>query len=157
MKVQQVNGGKTLLALLCSGFFACDRELPAQPDSVVTLTITSAREIPFHGPAGPGTEPISISFQWTVVLTTAGGPGATVRAIRTELRESNGPSSLAVATGPEAFNGSLRPGVPLQVVQSAAGFFNSALYPGQWQGNASADIVHPSGRAETLQGAFSFR
>lgn len=156
MRFQQISGNMTLLALLCSGFFACDRESPAQPDSVVTLTITSTQEIPFHGPAGPGTEPISISFQWTVVLTAAGGPGATVRAIRTELREPNSPSSLAVVMGPEAFSGSLRPGVPLQVVLSAAGFFSSALYPGQWQGNASVDLVHPSGRAETLQVAFSF-
>lgn len=150
----------TLLTLVCSGLLACGRESPAQPevaaDAVIVLTIASIQEMPFHGPGGPGTEPMSITFRWTVVLTTPGGPGAMVRAIRTELRESNSETPI-VAPDPGPLDRTLRAGVPLELPLSAAGLFNSALYPGRWEGRVSVDIVHLSGRQETLQTTFSFR
>ncbi len=151
----QFRTAAALLALIW--LTGCDGDSPAQPDSLVTLAVTSGKEMPFHGPAGPGTEPMSITFQWTVALTVAGGPGVTVRAIRTELREPNYAGRLSVATGPEAFNGRISPGGILLVPQSSSGLFSSALYPGQWEANASVDVLHPNGKAETLQTAFSFR
>jgi hypothetical protein len=149
---------KTAAALVALAWLAgCDGDSPARPDSVVSLRVASTRQMPFHGPAGPGMEPMSISFQWTVTLTAAGGPGVTILAIRTELREPGFAGRLEVATGPEAFNGHLGPGGTLLVPQSSGGFFSSALYPGQWEGTASVDVLHPNGRAETIETAFSFR
>jgi hypothetical protein len=98
-----------------------------------------------------------ISFQWTVALTVAGGPGVTVRAIRTELREPDLAGQLTVSTGPDALNARISAGESLVVPQSSSGLFSSALYPGRWEGNASVEVLHSSGRAETLQTPFSFR
>lgn len=149
------------MLFLCSALLACGRESPVQPevpaDSVVALAITDVREIPFHGRGGPGSEPMSINFMWTVVLATPAGPGATVLAIRADLRESGSGTSLAAFKSGLPPDPSVRPGVPLEIQGGAAGFFDSALYPGKWRAHVSVDIAHRSGRVETLQAAFSFR
>ena len=143
-------------ALAVLTFGGCGGETPARPDSAVSVGVTSRLAMPFHGPNGPGAEPMSISFQWTVVLAAAGGPGVTIRAVRTELREPRVARALIAETG-STFDGRLRPDATLLVPQSAGGFFDSALYPGQWEATVTVDVVHPGGRAETLRTAFAFR
>jgi hypothetical protein len=126
-------------------------------DSFVVLTISDIREMPFHGRGGPGSEPMSITFRWTVVLATAMGPGATVRSIRADLRESSSGTSTVVPEArlpPDPF---VRAGIPLEIECGTSDFFSSALYPGKWRAHVSVEIVHPSGRVETLGAAFSFR
>ncbi len=113
--------------------------------------------MPFHGRGGPGSEPMSITFRWTVVLATAMGPGATVRAIRADLREPGSGTSLDVPEPRLPPDHSVRPGAPLEIQCGTSGFFNSALYPGKWRAHVFVDIAHHSGRVETLQAAFSFR
>src|SRR5262245_66321900 len=56
-------------------------------EPVVTAEITSASKMPFHGPGGPGSEPMSITFTWTVVVRSAAGPECQVDRIATELSE----------------------------------------------------------------------
>ena len=143
-------------ALVGLTFAGCGGETPGQPDSTVSVGVTSRLQMPFHGPNGPGAEPMSISFQGTVALDAAGGPGVTIRAVRTELREPRYAGALVAETG-SAFDGRLRPDGTLLVPQTASGFFDSALYHGQWEGTVTVDVVHPGGRAETLRTAFTFR
>jgi hypothetical protein len=147
----------TTIAFAVFWISACGGDSVTRPDPVVTLTIAQPRQMPFHGSGGPGTEPISISFEWTVGLSSTGGREVTVVAIRTELRESVSSASLAVAAGPENVPHPLRSWEPVVVPQRISGAFSSALYPGQWQGTTSVEIVHPSGRSETLRSTFSFR
>jgi hypothetical protein len=100
---------------------------------------------------------MSISFRWTVVLATAQGPGATVRAIHADLRESRSGTSIVAPDPRLPPDPSVRAGVPLEVECGTSDFFSSALYPGKWRAHVSVEIVHPSGRVETLRAAFSFR
>jgi hypothetical protein len=145
--------GLILLALACSGLFGCAKS-PTQPDSVVGLSIRSAQQIPLDGDGADssGNEPRP-AFRWKEVLTASGGGRATVRASRTELRESS--SETVVAFSGFAPGTSVEPGATLElpvVVASVPG----ALRQGHWEGRASVDIAHASGRVETLQVAFSF-
>jgi hypothetical protein len=100
---------------------------------------------------------MSITFMWTVVLSTPTGPGATVLAIRADIRESRSGTSLGVPEPRLPPDRSVRSGVPLEIQCGTGGFFDSALYPGKWRAHVSVDIAHRSGRVETLQAAFSFR
>ena len=119
------------------------------------LSVKSAQEMPFHGPSGPGTEPMSISFRWIVVLVASAGSGASMGAIHTTLQDSLSSNTLVAATASTGLF--LAPGVPREVSQGASGFFNSAQYPGDWHATVSATVVYPSGRSETLLATFAFR
>jgi hypothetical protein len=140
----------TLLGFACSSLFGCGREQPmppAGPDSVVALTITAAQKVP---PAGSGG---SFTLRWTEVLSANGAGGATVQASRSELRESHSQTVMS-------FTG-LRPGrsvsagASLELPVVVAGV-DAALYPGKWELRESVDILHPSGRVETVQAVHSF-
>ena len=148
----------TLLAVFCSGLFGCGGESPIPParltgpDSVVELSIRSAQELPLDAAGSSGGE-ASINFRWTEVLTATGGGGATVRASSTELRESKSRTVIAFTVLRSGM--SVQPGGQIERPVVVTGV-DSALLPGQWEVRASVDVVHPSGRVETLQAAFSF-
>ena len=147
------NASWLLAALLCTA--ACGGDSPAQPDPAVTLAIESPLEMPFRGAGGPGAEPISISFQWTVVVSAT--DEVTVLAVRTELRETASSARLEAASGPAAFNGRLSPRTNARFRQSVSAPWPSSLYPGEWRGTTSVDVLHAGGRTETVTTAFSFR
>jgi hypothetical protein len=152
--MRDLGRGITLLALFGCSLSGCGRSpaQPAGPDSVVTFAIKAAQDLRLDPATSPGGEP-TVSFRWTEVLTATGGPGATVRASRGELRESSSQTVLAFGGLPSGT--SVRPGAPLERPVVVAGV-HSAPHAGQWEGRASVDIVHASGRVETLQAAFSF-
>ena len=72
---------------------------------MVELSIKSPQEVPAAGGDSSGQGPGSITLRWTEVLTATGGGGVTVRASRTELRESSSQTVLAFA--------GVKPGIPV--------------------------------------------
>ena len=69
-------------------------------DPVVTVEVTSRSKMPFHGPGGPGSEPMSITFMWTVVVRSTEGPDCQVDRIATELSEPQSRTVLTAETEP---------------------------------------------------------
>ncbi len=145
---------KRSLVLAAASLAAWSCGAPSQPDTVVALTIASPSQMPFHGPHGPGTEPMYIAFNWTVVLTASGGGNDDVGMVRTRLVDSLSGTVLNTENGPL---GSLAGRGRLELPQQAGRFFPSSLYPGDWSGTTTAEILHRDGRSETLTATFSFR
>ena len=137
------------------GWAGCGSQDPPQvADAVVAVAIRSQVEVPFHGPLGPGTEPISIDLRWTVVITATGGAECQVRAVRTLLTERSSGTARTTEGGPLGY----LPGWgTLELPQRVSGFFPSTHYPGEWTGVTTVEVLHASGRSETLSAAFTFR
>ncbi len=146
-------GMALVLAVLFSG---CGSEPTTGPDPVVSVSVRSATEMPFHGPGGPGSETISITFRWTVTIRAEGADG-TIGTVRTLVRDKPTGTSLSVAMGPESHGGVVKAGGTLDVAQQVGGFFAPGLYPGQWEGVAAVEVIHPSGRSETIEASFAFQ
>lgn len=125
-----------------------------EPDALVGLEIRSPVEMPFHGPHGPGTEPMYIGFSWTVVVSAAGGPESRIGMVVTQVTERTSGTVLTTEDGPV---GTLSSGGRLEVKQGASGFFASSLYPGDWTGVTTVEVSHASGRSETLTASFAFK
>jgi hypothetical protein len=109
--------------------------------------------MPFHGTNGPGREPISIAFSWTVVVTASEGASTRVAAVRTEIRERMSGTVVVRETFPAR---DLPPAGELRLEEQSGGSFPSALYPGDWAGVTTVQLAHSSGASETLTAAFSF-
>jgi hypothetical protein len=109
--------------------------------------------MPFHGTNGPGREPISIAFSWTVVVTASEGASTRVAPVRTEIRERMSGTVVVRETFPAR---DLPPAGELRLEEQSGGSFPSALYPGDWAGVTTVQLAHSSGASETLTAAFSF-
>jgi hypothetical protein len=140
------------LVALAMSLLTCGRAVV--PDAVIAVQVVSPTTMPFHGPSGPGTEPISITFRWTVVITASAGTTSRVAVVRTELTERHSGKVLALTTFPAS--DSLPGGGELQLAEATSGFFQSSLYPGDWAGVTTAQVAHASGAAETVTASFSF-
>jgi hypothetical protein len=125
-----------------------------QSDAIVGVTVQAPMEMPFHGPGGPGTEPMYISFDWTVVISASEGSDGQIGTVRTLLTERVSGGVLVAEASPMA---SLRGGEKVELKQQASGTFPSALYPGDWTGVTSVEVTHISGRQETVSTSFRFR
>lgn len=123
-------------------------------EPLVRVAITSPIEMPFHGPGGPGTEPMYIGFTWTVVVSASGGPGSYIGMVRTQVTEKASGVAMADEDGPL---GSLSGGGKLEVEQGASGFFSSSLYPGDWTAVATVEVRHADGRSETVSTSSTFK
>ena len=122
-------------------------------DPVVTAEITSGAKMPFHGPGGPGSEPMSITFMWTVVVKSTEGPDCQVDRIATELSEPESRTALSAETEPRE-SGRLRGGGTAQFPQQQGGFFNSALYSRPWNGRTRVDVTCPGSRTDQIEVRF---
>jgi hypothetical protein len=125
-----------------------------EPDLTLAVTIHSPVEMPFHGPGGPGSEPMYIGFSWTVVVAASGDAESRIGTVRTRLTERTSGSVLTAEGGPA---GTLRGGEKVEVAQQTSGLFPSVLYPGDWTGVTTVEVSHGSGRSETLTASFTFR
>ncbi len=123
-------------------------------DRVVAVAIRSPVEMPFHGPNGPGTEPIYIDFSWTVVVTTSGLRDLRAGLARTRLTEAATGVVLTTEDGPL---GTVPSGGEVELRQHASGVFPSSRYPGDWRGVTTVEISGTGGRSETLTASFTFR
>ena len=122
-------------------------------DALVTVAISSPVEMPFHGPSGPGTEPIYIGLNWTVVVTAAGSAESQIGIVRTRVTERVSGTVLTAEGGPL---GILRSRGKLELPQQVSGSFPPSLYPGDWTGITTVEVSHASGRSETLSVSFAF-
>jgi hypothetical protein len=145
-----MRAGLAVIALVTS-LAACGDSVA--PDAVVALRIVSPVAMPFHGTNGPGREPISINFSWTVVIAASEGAATRVAVVRTELTERKSGTVVVRETFPSM---DLPPGGELRLEEQSGGSFPSALYPGDWAGVTTVQVAHGSGAAETLTAAFSF-
>ncbi len=144
------NGGNCLvLALALYAPVGCG----TAGDPVVTAEVTSASKMPFHGPGGPGSEPMSITFMWTVVVRSTEGPDCQVDRLATELSEPESRTVLTAETEPHEA-GRLRGGGMARFPQQQGGFFNSALYSRPWNGRTRVDVTCPSRQTDHIEVAF---
>ena len=139
------------LVVLAASLAACGDSVT--PDAVVGLRIVSPLAMPFHGPQGPGGEPISIDFRWTVVIAASEGAAARVTVVRTVLTERRSGAEVVRETFPSR---DLPPGGELRLEEQSGGSFPSELYPGDWAGVTAVQLAHASGAAETLTASFAF-
>ncbi len=145
----------TAMGLAWAGCGGGRPDAGVKPDAVVRVAVTSPTEMPFHGPGGPGTEPMYIGFTWTVAVTASEGADSQVGTVRTRLVESASGTVLPAEGGPL---GTLAGGSTLELAQGASGFFPSSLYSsGKWSGTTTVEVIHGGGRSETLTATFSFR
>ena len=145
-----------IVIILALSLARCGASVQSQ-DPVVSAAVRSPEEIPFHGPGGPGTEPMSISFRWTVILTASDGGEATVGLIHTQVRERQSGEILTIETGPERHGGRLPANGTLEVSQQAGGFFSSSNYPGTWDALTTVEVTYPSRKADKLELSFTFK
>jgi hypothetical protein len=122
-------------------------------EPAISAEITSASKMPFHGPGGPGSEPVSITFTWTVVVRSAEGPDCQVDRIATELSEPQSGTVLTADTEPHE-GGRLRGGGAVEFPQGQGGFFNSALYSRPWNGRTQVDVTCPGRPSDHLEVVF---
>ncbi len=122
--------------------------------STVSAEVVSSGKMPFHGPNGPGTEPIAITFNWTVVVEAHHGLGCTVDRITTVVSEAESGKSLMAETDPGA-SGALASGERAEFPQSQGGSFHSSLYQRPWSGLTRVDVTYSDGRTERLEVAFA--
>ncbi len=141
-----------LLMGLCLAATGCGSQEEAE--APLGLAIKSPFEFPFHGPNGPGTEPIYIGFSWTVVVSAGGGPESRIGMVVTKLTERTSGAVLTTEDGPL---GTLSSGGSLEAKQETFGFFSSSLYPGDWTAITTVEVSYASGRSETLTASFAFR
>jgi hypothetical protein len=97
---------------------------------------------------------MSITFFWTVVVSASNGRGVAIESVETRIREPREAVPLVTSSAQTGF---VTPGQDFEVVQSAGGFYSSALYPGSWDGAAAVRVRHPSGRREDINVDFRFR
>ncbi len=147
---------KEAVVILALSLARCGTDAQGR-DPVITAVVGSTQEMPFHGPGGPGSEPMSITFRWTVLLTATDGGETRVGLVHTRIRERQSGEVLTVETGPEKHGGRLRPNSTLEVAQQAGGFFSSSLYPGSWDAVTTVEVTYPSGRADRLDVPFAFQ
>lgn len=137
---------------LCLAAAGCGSQ--EETEAPVALAISSPFEFPFHGPNGPGTEPIYIGFTWTVVVSAGGGPESRIGMVVTRLTERTSGAVLTTEDGPL---GTLSGGGRLDVEQETSGFFSFSHYPGDWTAVTTVEVSHATGRSETLTASFAFR
>jgi hypothetical protein len=141
--------GKVLSVILALSLARCGTDVQGQ-DPVISAVVVSPQEMPFHGPGGPGTSPISITFSWTMILAVSGGRQAKVGLVQTQVRERQSGEILTIETGPEKHGGLLRANGVLEVPQRVGGFFDSSLFPGSWAGFTTVEVTYPSRRTDKL-------
>jgi hypothetical protein len=146
--VKHVRRNVAALALALSSAFGCGHA----GEQVVAAEVGSVSKMPFHGPGGPGSEPMSITFSWTVVVKSTEGPDCQVDRIDTVLSELESKTVLTADTEPGE-SGVLRGGGAAQFRQGQGGFFNSPLYERPWHGQTRVDVTC-SGRSEPIEVGF---
>jgi hypothetical protein len=144
--------GRSLPVLIasCLAIAGCGSE----DEALVAVAISSPMEMPFHGPGGPGTEPMYIGFTWTVVVSAAGGPDSYIGTVKTQVTERTSGTVLTDEDGPV---GTLSSGGRREVKQGVSGFFSSSLYPGDWTAVTTVEVTHAGGRSETVSTSFGFK
>lgn len=139
-----------LLIGLCLATPGCGSE----DEALVSVAISSPVETPFHGPGGPGTEPMYIGFNWTVVISAGNGLDSHIGRVTTLVTEKSRGAVLADEDGQV---GALPAGGRLEVKQGASGLFPSSHYPGEWTAVTTVEVTHASGRSETVMASFAFK
>jgi hypothetical protein len=119
---------------------------------VVTGEVTAVQKMPFHGPGGPGTEPMSITFMWTVVVKATGASDCVVEAIHTEIREAQSGEAVEADATPSRV---LPDGEPVELPQQQGGLFHSTLYSRPWSGQSQVTVGCAGGEHQEIGIAFT--
>jgi hypothetical protein len=123
--------------------------------ATVAAEVSDITKMPFHGPGGPGSEPISITFMWTVVVHSSGSAGCSVTRITTQLVETVSGSTLVAESDPSP--GALPEEGTTKFQQSQGGFYPSALYDRVWQGHTVVEVECSGGLTEQAEADFTIR
>lgn len=122
-------------------------------DPTISVAVEPQVPMPFHGPNGPGSDTMSMSLRWAVVVTAGAGSAAVVRSIHTVIRDEK--SGVSVSAD-EAPGSAVSEGHPLRAEQLGSCYFPSTAYPGRWLGVTTVEITHESGKVERLDASFAF-
>ena len=121
----------------------------------VAVEVSDIVKIPFHGPGGPGSEPISLTFTWTVVLHSGSSAGCDVSHITTQLVEAVSGSTLVAESDPGP--GALPEEGATRFKQSQGGSYPSALYTRVWQGHTVVEVKCSGGVTQQAQTDFTIK
>jgi len=119
---------------------------------VITGEVTAIQKMPFHGPGGPGTEPMSITFMWTVVVRATGGSDCVVQSIQTQITETQSGEAVQADATP---NQPLPDGQAVQFPQQQGGFFSSDLYTRPWNGQSQVEVDCTAGGHQQIAVSFN--
>jgi len=136
-----------VLALALSAV-ACTSDGPP----VISAEVSLVQKMPFHGPGGPGTEPMSITFSWTVVVTARDSSDCVVRRIGTRLSEPVSGEAVEAESLPAR---TLPDGQAVEIPQQESGFFPSVLYTRPWSGVTDVEVGCPGEPSRGLQVQFA--
>lgn len=146
---------KTFATILASTLAVCSSigcGSSSSPSQVVTAEVVSASKMPFHGPGGPGSDPISITFSWTVVVRSDRGPDCRIERVISELSE---PQSRQVLSATTLRQDRLPGGGRAEVPQQQAGFLDSSLFARPWTGRTHVDVACPGGAMAAADATFT--
>jgi hypothetical protein len=119
------------------------------------VEVSDIFKMPFHGPGGPGSEPISLTFMWTVVVHSGAASGCNVGHITTQLVETVSGSTLVAESDPSP--GTLPEEGTTKFKQSRGGSYPSALSDRVWQGHTVVEVNCSGGPTEHAEADFSVR
>lgn len=140
-----------VLLLLVMVWPACrHKEAPLS----VNLSVDATALQPFHGPAGPGTDPISLTFTWVLRIQLNDGGAATVKGVHTRLTEQA--SGTFIEPADQSMSLPIAEGETKSVPLQASASVPAGLYPGRWTGTSTVQIIESSGESKSLDVAFSF-
>src|SRR5512145_3110076 len=122
-----------------------------EPD--IAVAVEPRLAMPFHGPNGPGSDTMSMTLRWAVVVSAESGGAAMVRSIHTVVRDERSGASIAADTAPVS---EVSAGRPYLTEQEGSCFFPSTAYPGRWVGVTTVEIGYESGRTERIDTPFAF-
>jgi hypothetical protein len=154
LNVRSINMRFWSVVAMSAGLMVAACGSGGQPDGSVRLTVNAPVEMPFHGPGGPGTEPMYISFNWTVVVAASEGADIVVGPVRTRLIERASGAVLTAEGGPV---GNVPAGAKVELRQQTSGTFLSSLYPGDWLGVTTVEVSGRNGTLATVSTSFTFR
>jgi hypothetical protein len=123
--------------------------------ATVAVEVSDISKMPFHGPGGAGSEPISITFTWTVVVHSSDSAGCNVGHITTRLTEAVSGSTLVAESDPSP--GALPEEGTTKFKQSQGGFYSSALYDRVWQGHTVVEVKCSGGLTEQAEADFAIQ
>jgi hypothetical protein len=138
--LRMTSAGVLLVALTCLG---CE----SSTVPILSAAVTARSKMPFHGPGGAGSEPMSITFAWSIRLQSSDGPDCSVDRLTTTLSEPVSATSLAVTSEPHRM---LPGGGSATFEQQQAGFFSSALYSRAWNGSTRVGVSCEGGQEQEL-------